>query len=156
MGPPSVPNAVVAGASAGAGVNGEIDEFGPRKLHIPVGGTVTWWITGDHSITFNSTKKNNDVRTVRGGKVHLNANALAPVGGKGEPRKPPRGGTRKHVKLAVVASQRWDGKGFHSSGVFTNSEPPNIEGYRLTFTRKGTYNYICTVHDKMKGTIVVG
>jgi plastocyanin len=149
------PNAVVAGAEPG-GVFGEIDEFGPKKLHIPVGGTVTWWITGDHSITFNSTKANNDVRSVRGGKVHLNSNALAPVGGKGEPRKPPRGGTKQHVKLTVVTSQSWNGKGFHNSGVFSNSQPPNIEGYRLTFTNKGSYNYICTVHDKMKGTIVVG
>jgi plastocyanin len=150
------PNAVVAGAAPAGGVFGEIDEFGPKTLHIPVGGTVTWWITGDHSITFNSTKANNDVRSVRGGKVHLNTNALAPVGGKGEPRKPPKGGTKRHAKLAVVTTQSWDGKGFHNSGVFTNSEPPNIEGYRLTFTRKGTYDYICTVHDKMKGTVVVG
>jgi len=56
----------------------------------------------------------------------------------------------------VVASASWNGKGFHNSGLFGNSFPPNIEGYKLTFTHAGTYKYICTVHDNMKGTIVVG
>ena len=31
-----------------------------------------------------------------------------------------------------------------------------IEGYKLKFTHAGTYHYICTVHDNMKGTVVVG
>ena len=150
------PNAVLAGSVPAGNVPGEIDQFGPKTLHIPVGGTVTWWLTGDHSITFNSTKANNDVRTVRNGRIHFNAQALAPVGGRGQPRKPLKGGSKTHVKFAVVASQSWNGKGFHNSGVFTNSKPPNIEGYKLTFTRAGTYNYLCTVHDKMKGTILVG
>ena len=48
---------------------------------------------------------------------------------------------------------------FHDtpSGIFVNSMgPPLIEGYKLTFTKAGTYKYICTVHDDMKGTVVVG
>jgi plastocyanin len=41
--------------------------------------------------------------------------------------------------------------------VFGNSfGPPVIEGYSLTFTHKGTCEYICTVHDNMKGAAVVG
>jgi plastocyanin len=151
------PNAVLAGSAIPGSSAGEIDEFGPKTLHIPVGGTVTWWLMGDHSITFNATKANDDVRKVgANGKVQFNSAAIAPVGGKGQPKKPLKGGSKKHIKFAVVAAQSWNGKGFHNSGVFTNSKPPNIEGYKLTFTRAGTYHYICTVHDKMKGTIVVG
>ena len=81
-------------------------------------------------------------------------------------RSRPRAGpaSRGHVKRRLgqgnhVQGRRrstWNGRGFHSSGVFGNSFPPLIEGYRLRFTRAGTYNYICTVHDHMKGTIVVG
>ena len=41
--------------------------------------------------------------------------------------------------------------------LFINSfGPPVIEGYKLRFTKAGTYNYICTVHDRMKGTVIVG
>ena len=151
-------NPVLVGSGApGSSSPGSIDQFGPRTVHIPVGGSVTWWLTGFHTITFNSTKANNDVQQVYGhGSVRINTQAAIPVGGPGEPGKPPTGGTKQHVNFKVVASASWNGKGFHNSGLFGNSQPPNIEGYELTFTHAGTYNYICTVHDKMKGTIVVG
>ena len=124
---------------------------------IPVGGSVTWWIIGPHSITFNSDKTNNDIRAVApDGTVHLNPPALAPAGGPGEP-PPAKGGPTSGIHFKLVASSTWNGKGFHNSGVFQNSfGPPVIEGYKLTFTKAGTYHYICTVHDNMKGTVVVG
>jgi plastocyanin len=151
-------NPILVGSGApGSQSAGQIDQFGPRTVHVPVGGSVTWWLVGDHSITFNSTSANNDIQAVsRNGNVQINAKAARPVGGPGEPSKPPTGGTKTHINFKVVASQSWNGQGFHNSGLFGNSQPPNIEGYKLTFTRAGTYKYICTVHDKMKGTIVVG
>ena len=151
-------NPVLSGSGApGSNSSGSIDQFGPQTVHIPVGGSVTWWVIGFHSITFNSTKANNDVQQVYGhGDVRVNPKAAAPAGGPGEPANPPTGGTRKHIVFKVVASASWNGKGFHNSGLFGNSFPPNIEGYKLTFTHAGTYKYICTVHDNMKGTIVVG
>ena len=122
-----------------------------------MGGTVTWWLVGLHSITFNSNSSDNDIQTVfKNGDTRFNEKAVAPAGGPGEPAKPPTGGTQKHINFKVVAAQSWNGTGFHNSGVFGNSDPPNIEGYRLTFTHAGTYKYICTVHDNMKGTVVVG
>jgi plastocyanin len=142
---------VLAGGPAG------IDTFGPKVVKIPVGGSVTWYLLGLHSITFNSTAANNDVRKVApDGTVHLNPRALLPAGGPGEPQKPPSGGSQKNPKFVVVAASTWNGKGFHNSGVFGNSQPPLIEGYKITFTRAGTYKYICTVHDNMKGTVIVG
>lgn len=148
---------ILTGSGAPGSGAGSIDQFGPRTVRIPVGGSVTWWLAGLHSITFNSNSSDNDIQTVyRNGDVQINARAAGPVGGPGEPAKPPTGGTAKHINFKVVASQSWDGVGFHNSGVFGNSQPPNIEGYRLTFTRAGTYKFICTVHDNMKGTIIVG
>jgi len=143
---------VLAGGPAG------IDEYGPKTVKIPVGGSVTWYLLGPHSITFNSTKANNDIRRVApDGTVHINSAAIAPAGGPGEPGRPPTGGSQAHPKLVVVARTTWNGSGFLNSGVFGNSHgPPTIEGYRITFTRAGTYRYLCTVHDHMKGTIVVG
>ena len=142
---------VIAGGPAG------IDTFGPKVVRIPVGGSVTWYLLGLHSITFNSTSASNDVRkTAPDGTVHLNPLALLPAGGPGEPQRPPSGGSQTKPKFVVVASSTWNGKGFHNSGVFGNSGPPVIEGYRITFTHAGTYKYICTVHDNMKGTVIVG
>jgi plastocyanin len=152
------PHPILVGSGApGSGDPGAIDLFGPKTVHIPVGGTVTWWLAGLHSITFNSTNADNDIQTVyKNGDVQFNEQAAGPAGGPGEPPKPPTGGTPSHVNFKVVASSSWNGKGFHNSGVFGNSQPPNIEGYQIKFTRAGTYKFICTVHDYMKGTIVVG
>lgn len=149
-------NVILAGSGA-PNVSGAITEFGPKVVHVPVGGSVTWWFIGPHSVTFNSSKANNDIRKVApDGSVHVNPAALAPAGGPGEPGKPPTGGTQAHLKFVVVASSTWNGTGFHNSGVFGNSNPPNLEGYKLTFTKAGKYKYICTVHDNMKGEVDVG
>jgi plastocyanin len=153
---PDSPNAVLAGSGVPSSP-GAVDEFGKSTIKIPVGGTVTWWIIGPHSITFNSDKTNDDIRAVApDGTVHANPNAFPPAGGPGEP-PPGKGGPTKGLHFKVVASSSWNGQGHHSSGVFTNSfGPPVIEGYKLKFTKAGTYHYICVVHDHMKGTVVVG
>jgi plastocyanin len=155
--PITVPGApyVFAGSGSPAVNEGGIDEFGPRVVNIPVGGSVTWWLLGVHTITFNSNETNDDIRAVApDGTVHLNRKAVAPAGGPGEP-PPSRNGPKSGIHFKVVTSSSWNGRGFHNSGVFANSGPPLIEGYKLTFTRAGTFKYICTVHDGMKGTIVV-
>jgi plastocyanin len=163
QGQPPVPHVTLPGANpvlAGTGApntSGGVDEFGKQTVHIPVGGTVTWWLLGDHTITFNSDKSNNDIRLeAPDGTVHINPQAAGPSGGPGEP-PPSHGGPQSGIHFKVVASSSWNGQGFHNSGVFVNSfGPPVVEGYALKFTKAGTYHYICTVHDHMKGTVVVG
>ena len=162
LGKPPVPHVTLPGANpvlAGSSGNvpAQVDEFGPKTIKIPVGGSVTWYLLGDHSITFNSNKTDNDIHAnAPGGISHFNPKAVAPAGGPGEPA-PGKPAFTSGIHFKVVASQSWNGKGFHNSGVFVNSfGPPVLEGYTLKFTTKGTYNYICTVHDKMKGTVVVG
>jgi plastocyanin len=150
------PSSVFAGGGA-PNTNGSLDEFGPKTMHIKVGGTVTWLFLGDHTITFNSDKSDNDIRVnAPDGTAHLNAKALAPAGGPGEPPPGPPPSHVKGIHFKTVASSSWNGQGFHNSGIFINSfGPPVIEAYKLKFTRAGTYHYICTVHDHMKGTVVV-
>ena len=91
-----------------------------------------WYLIGPHSITFNSNKTDDDIRAVApDGTVHVNPAALAPAGGPGEPAKPPNGGSQSdqvHGGRRVELERT----GFHSSGVFGNSNPPLIEGYKLT------------------------
>jgi plastocyanin len=155
-----VPGVTVPGANhvlAGSGLpngSGSIDEFGPRTIKIPVGGSVTWWVIGAHSITFNSDKSNDDIRKVApDGTVHLNPVASAPAGGPGQPNTPPS--NAKGITFKLAASAKWNGSGFFNTGIWA-SFPPAIQGYKLTFTKAGTYHYICVVHDNMKGTVVVG
>src|SRR5262249_5185894 len=161
--PVKLPGANPALAGSGSPAVGEagVTEFGPSKIKIPVGGSVTWYLIGVHTITFNSDKTNNDIRSVaRDGSVHLNAKALTPAQSPGEPQ--PSGGgsgggpSNAPPKFKLVASTKWNGSGFLNSGVFANSNPPLIEGYRITFTKAGKYKYICTVHDDMKGEVDVG
>jgi plastocyanin len=149
---------VLAGSGSPAVQEALITEFGPAKIHVPVGGSVTWWLIGPHTITFNSNKTNDDIRSVASdGSVHLNAKALTPAKSPGEPHSSgSSGNSNGPPKFKLVASTNWNGAGFLNSGIFTNSGPPLIEGYKITFTKAGTYKYICTVHDDMKGEVDVG
>jgi plastocyanin len=162
QGKPPVPKASLPPNSALAGSGGmvpaQIDEFGPKTIHVPVGGSVTWYFLGDHTITFDANKTDDDARiNAPDGTAHLNFKALAPAGGPGEPPPNKLPSYKSGIHLKLVASSTWNGQGFHNSGIFINSfGPPLIEGYRITFTKAGTYNYICTVHDHMKGRVVVG
>jgi plastocyanin len=149
----------VLGGSGSPSVQGAlITEFGPAKLKIPVGGSVTWWLIGPHTITFDANKSDDDIRSVApDGSVHLNAKALAPAKGPGEPHSAgSSGNSNGPPKFKLVASTKWHGGGFLNSGIFVNSGPPLIEGYKITFTKAGNYKYICTVHDDMKGEVDVG
>jgi plastocyanin len=151
---------VLAGSGSQNVMEAGIAEFGPKTVKIPVGGSVIWYLLGAHTITFNSNKSNDDIRSVApDGTVHLNAKAIVPAGGPGEPHTSSGGSGSSNAppKFKVVASTSWNGNGFLNSGIFVNSfGPPLIEGYKVTFTKAGTYKYLCTVHDDMKGTVVVG
>lgn len=41
------------------------------------------------------------------------------------------------------------------NGVFNSGAPGAVSEYEFTFTQLGTYNYVCTRHSSMQGTIVV-
>lgn len=151
-------NPALAGSGSQAVNEAAVTEFGPPKIHIAVGGSVTWYFIGVHTITFDSNKTDDDIRSVApNGTVHLNSKALAPAKSPGEPQSSSGGGSGNAVHFKVVASTKWNGAGFLNSGIFANSNPPsNIEGYKITFTKAGKYKYICTVHDDMKGEVDVG
>jgi plastocyanin len=157
---PPVKPFVLAGSVNPTVNEAAITEFGPAKVHIPVGGSVTWYLVGVHTITFNSNKTDDDIRSVApNGTVHLNPKALTPANSPGEPHSSSSGGGPSNAPptLKTVAQTKWNGVGFLNSGVFTNSMgPPLIEGYKITFTKAGKYKYICTVHDDMKGEVDVG
>jgi hypothetical protein len=110
-----------------------------------VGGKVTWQVFGPHVIYFNAPADAEQLRVpAPDGSVHFNAKAAAPLGGPGAPDKP-----------GLFNGGSWNGVGQHSSGAII-SFPPDLYTYTLTFTKAGTYNYLCTFHESMKGTVTVG
>jgi plastocyanin len=135
--------------------------FAPKDIAIPVGGSVTWTILGPHTITFNPPQDAVGVLAkAADGTVSLNFKALGPAGGPGQPPPPapPAAGAPPPPPPPgpiVIDAGKWDGKGFHNSGIFV-SFPPVIFGYKLTFTTAGTYPFRCVIHPDMEGTVKVG
>ena len=74
---------------------------------------------------------------------------------KPEPKGPPQFLVTMQT-FAPAGGKVHTGKGFYNSG-FMLVGPPGVQSYSLTFSRSGTYEYICSTHliFGMKGTIVV-
>lgn len=148
----------VAGAFDPEVEESAINEFGPAEASVPVGGSVTWSVAGPHTIAFNAPE---DARGVMvkapDGTWHANPKAFAPVGGPGAPppsEEPPDPAAPPGPPVLVDGGS-FDGNGFRSSGIILAFGPPGYQ-YKLTFTKAGTYSYICQIHPDMKGTVKVG
>jgi plastocyanin len=105
--------------------------FHPRSIEIAVGDTVTWQISGFHSVAFLSGAQPAEPFVREGDNTYLNPRNEFPSGGK-----------------------TYDGTGFRNSG--SPSEFPKPFTYSLTFTKPGTYQYLCLIHGPaMSGTVIV-
>jgi plastocyanin len=126
-----------------------ITAFGPSALTIPVGGTLAWTVIGTHSIAFNAPRDAIGLRREDSdGTPHVSDRAELPAGGPGagpSVQRPP----------SVIDGGSWDGTGFRSSGLIFGPPPPNTSQFKLRFTKAGTYDFLCTVHVGMTGTVTV-
>ncbi len=114
--------------------------FPGGTLTISRGDSVTWVMkdpTELHTVSFGA-KKGFDIATV-----------------KPQPQGPPLILVTKEA-MNLRGGKVHRGAGFYNSG-FLATEPPGAPSYALTFTRKGTFEYVCAVHTPfgMKGTVVV-
>jgi len=140
--------AVVAGSSSKESMYGSVDEFGPKVVTIPVGGTVTWTFDGPHTVTFGATKGNDDPRTeAPDGTIHLNGPALAPA-------PAPKSAPDPEAPPVSITTASYGGTGFLNSGIIFG-DPSSPTSYAVTFTKPGKYHYICTIHDGMEGDVIV-
>ena len=145
---------VQAEADADA-VSAAVAEFGPDTITVPVGGSVSWMVHGFHTISFNAPEDAKSLRTVNAdGSVHLNEKATNPS--QTTPPEPPAdsggdsGGPPPDAPPTVFDGGSWNGDGFLSTGGIGD------EVFKLTFSKAGTYEYKCLIHDGMEGTVKVG
>ena len=123
-----------------------IAQFTPAEISVKSGESVTWNVNGPHTVSFNAPE---DARVFiqkdSQGNTHVVEKALAPAifnvppPPEGEPEGPP----------PTVDVGSWDGTGFASTG-FTFGG-----GFKVTFTKPGTYQYACLIHPDMEGTVTV-
>jgi plastocyanin len=124
-------------------VGAHVNAFFPETLRIHVGDTVHWQRNANeiHTVTFLA------------GIELPPLNVPAPDGAPSPLMRNPL------IAFPVApADGRYDGTTFATSGIF--GPDPNIfqgvESFDLTFTRRGTYNYVCVVHGAaMPGQIIV-
>jgi plastocyanin len=124
---------------AGGGTNDSTvvaQAFLPKTIEIATGDTVTWKFREFHTVSFLSGGQAPPLFIQEGGKNYFNPRVFYPVGG-GE----------------------YDGTGYHNSGT-PRPNPSNprqfiMPDYSLTFTKPGSYQYVCIVHPGMLGTVVV-
>jgi len=109
-----------------------LNAFYPRRVQIAVGDTVTWQVFSFHNIAFTSGERPPMFEIQEGGKTYVNPAVAFPAGGK-----------------------TYDGTGYVNSGV--PQDPSKPWTHSLTFTKAGTYSYLCIIHGpSMGGEIVVG
>jgi len=133
---------VKTGPSAG---QADVLRFLPAQLNIGAGDTVTWANNSGvpHTVTFLSGGPDLDLFTA-----------------VNQPKGPPELVLTPEVVFPSKPSQTYDGTGYYNSGFITADPALSTGGttFSLTFTKPGTYEYICHLHDDqgMKGTIQVG
>lgn len=122
---------VVGGANKDSSVASS--GFFPHTLTVAVGDTVHWIFDGqwpEHTVTFLSGAQPPAPDVEQGGKSYLNPRVAFPAGGP-----------------------TYDGAGFHNSGM--PPDPTKPFSYTLTFTKPGTFAYLCLLHPGHEGTVIV-
>ncbi|MHB8670434.1 MAG: cupredoxin domain-containing protein [Acidimicrobiales bacterium] len=159
-------HAVFPGYLAGYGKQGvqaaSVNEFIPSTIKAKVGQKVTWTVIGPHTISFGAPDAaKGSVIKAPDGTFHLNQQMAAPAGGPGAP--PPSGAPSgpppagPPVPKVLINGGTYDGTGFHSSGLILSFPgSPQFSSYSLTFTKAGTYTYVCLIHPGMAGQVQVG
>jgi plastocyanin len=147
-------------------MNAQINEFLPAQITAKVGQKVTWTVVGAHTISFGVPAGTQQAAVIAApdGTYHGNQKAAAPVGWAGFPQPPqPKPGATTTTTTAPPGppkaknadAGKWDGTGERSSGLVLSFPGDNFVSYSLTFTKPGTYTYLCLIHPKMGGTVVV-
>jgi plastocyanin len=144
-------NVVYAGKDT---LRSTILNFFPTSKSVPVGTTVTFQMspktTEAHTISFGPADYLSKTADGFIGPDPANPSGLPVVSSlAGYPSDPP--------PQTQQANGSNHGNGFVNTGVIDgDSASPQPSSAQITFTKAGTYNFICLIHPDMKGSIVVG
>jgi plastocyanin len=127
-----------------AGVeNGPVDvqRFLPQLVTVHTGDAVAWiWKTVDvpHTVTFLGREEAPEV--------------IVP---HPQPDGPPRLELSPRVLAPSGDPTNWDGTGYLNSGFLAPRSGEPAPTFTVHFTSPGTFDYVCLLHEGMRGTIVV-
>jgi len=128
--------------AGGAGFNPafELLDFLPKPLSIKEGDTVVWTSVAFHNVTF-----------------HPGRPAPEFIIPKPQEQGPPLITLNPEVLFPNKPSGEFDGTGFFSSGVIGPGPTPGGTTFAMTFTKAGTFKYMCAIHVElgMKAAIIV-
>ena len=132
-----------------------INEFIPATIQAKVGQPVSWTVVGPHTISFGKTPIEPGKFTTKApdGSWHLSP-AFAPSGFPRPPEQNQNTPPNAPISVTPLNGGTYDGTSFKSTGVL-QSFPPQLIAPSITFTKAGTYTYVCLIHPKMGGVVTV-
>jgi plastocyanin len=133
-----------------------INEMIPATVKAKVGEKVAWTMIGFHTLSFGKTpvEPGKFLTKAPDGAWHLNEQAFAPVGFPPAPEQngPPPSGP---PQVKTLDGGTYDGSAFKSSGGVGSDPASGLLAYTLTFTKAGSYPFVCLIHPKMGGVVQV-
>jgi plastocyanin len=133
----------------------QINEFIPASIQAKVGQPVSWAVIGAHTISFGKApiEPGKFYSRAPDGAWHINP-AFAPAGFPPAPQPNFNGPPNAPISLTPLNGGSYDGTSFKSTGVI-QSFPPAIVAPSITFTKPGSYPFVCLIHPKMGGVVTV-
>jgi plastocyanin len=137
--------------------NGFINEMIPATVNAKVGQKVNWTVLGFHTLSFGKApiEPGKFMTKAPDGAWHLNEAAGAPVGFPPPPEQgngPPPSGP---PPIKVIDGGTYEGNAFKSTGGVGGDPSSGILQYTVTFSKAGSYPFVCLIHPKMGGVVQV-
>jgi len=148
----------VAGYGAQDVQAASINEFIPATIKAKVGQKVPWAFVGFHTMTFGKApiEPGKFLTKSPDGAWHLNEALGKPIGfpeAPQTPNGPPSSGPPPVIN--VDGGTLSDNTTLKSTGAVGGDPSTGILQYNVTFTKPGTYTYVCLIHPKMGGVVDV-
>jgi plastocyanin len=138
---------------------GLINEMIPATVPAKVGQKVAWTMLGFHTLSFGKApiEPGKFLTKAPDGAWHLNEAAFAPAGFPPPPDQSGGGGPPPSgpPPIKTLDGGAYDGSKFLSSGGVDSNPGSLLLQYTVSFTKAGSYPFVCLVHPKMGGVVQV-
>jgi plastocyanin len=137
--------------------NGFINEMVPATVKAKVGEKVAWTMIGFHTLSFGKApiEPGKFLTKAPDGAWHLNEAAFKPAGFPPAPESPNGPPPPGPPPIKVVDGGAYDGSTFKSTGGADSNPGSLLLQYTVSFTKAGSYPFVCLVHPKMGGVVQV-